>query len=160
MFVKLGQGYSKYNPGFILGDLIYRNNPSKKKEARKNYVKGVRNERWGLGNMYASGFLIALVYFCINNVLTFIFIGLKTQLEPYWVYVSIMTVISYSICHFFVFKQDQFLIYFNEFKKMNPVNRRFWFLACGLFNILIIACFFGGLHYYVLMLREIGYYGK
>jgi|SRR5690554_1794509 len=144
--------FNKINPALLLFKL-----PSVKKRMKKN--EGIENPmEWydnywtdkknGFGLWFIGGWLIGIV------ALTFIGLGILTIkiLSPELVlnkyYFISLGVISFLICHLLVFKNDQYLKYFEEFKDWTEAEKRNNVLASVGFIFGVIALFFLSLLYF------------
>ncbi|EDM44006.1 hypothetical protein SCB49_10462 [unidentified eubacterium SCB49] len=124
----------------------------KEKEGIENPIEWY-NDFWtdkknGFSLWFTGGWLIGIV------ALNLIALGIITMkiVSPESIfnnYIFISSgVISYLICYFLVFKNDQYLKYFKEFENWSPSKRRTKTLTSIGFILSVIALFFISLLYF------------
>ena len=149
---KLHSLFNKINPALLLFKIPSVKRRMKEKEGIENptewYDEFWTDKKNGFGLWFIGGWLIGIV------ALTFIGLGIITIkiLSPELVlnkYFFILSgVISYLICYFLVFKNDQYLKYFKEFENWTISEKRIKTLSSIGFILSVIVLFFLSLVYF------------
>lgn len=152
--IKLHHLFNKINPGL----LIYKIPRVKKWMKDKN---GIENTKEWLDNFWLDkkdgysllnivGWLTGIIFLLLIS--STIFLGklfyLKIIFNNYtWICIPLLG-ISWAICYFHVFKNDKYLIYFEEFKKWTILDKRKNVLLSIGFILFVIVFFFVSLLYF------------
>nr|WP_321227276.1 hypothetical protein [uncultured Psychroserpens sp.] len=152
--IKLHHLFNKINPGL----LIYKIPRVKKWMKDKN---GIENTKEWLDNFWLDkknghsllnigGWLTVIIFLLLIS--SAIFLGklfyLKIIFNNYtWICIPSLG-ISWAICYFHVFKNDKYLIYFEEFEKWTILDKRKNVLLSIGFILFVIVFFFVSLLYF------------
>ncbi|MFD2916688.1 hypothetical protein [Psychroserpens luteus] len=152
--IKLHHLFNKINPGL----LIYKIPRVKKWMKDKN---GIENTKEWLDNFWLDkkdgysllnivGWLTGIIFLLLIS--STIFLGklfyLKIIFNNYtWICIPLLG-ISWAICYFHVFKNDKYLIYFEEFEKWTILDKRKNVLLSIGFILFVIVFFFVSLLYF------------
>ncbi len=145
---------NKVNPALLLYKIPYFKRRIKKNYGIDNplewYNKFWTDEKDGMGiNFFTSEYLFGIIYliFISFGIIT---IGLiKPEIASnlfYFIVIFVFPfVVSYLICNYLVFKNDEYLKYFDEFKNWNKKERRINILSSIGVIIFAIILFFQSL---------------
>ncbi|WP_223033625.1 hypothetical protein [Hanstruepera marina] len=106
------------------------------------------DKKTGFGLIFSGGWLIGIVglIFISLGIIAIDIINPKLVLNKY--YLISLGIFSYLICYFLVFKNDQYLKYFEEFKDWSIVEKRKNVLSGIGFIFGVIVLFFSSLLYF------------
>ncbi len=100
------------------------------------------NKRNGFGLWFSGGCLIGLLFITFMSMIIFIdnIFDLSIDFNRYhWIVVGM---ISYLICYFYVFRNDNYLTYFKKFDKWEKSEKRKNMIMSIILTILMTTLFF------------------
>ncbi|MFB9053958.1 hypothetical protein ACFFVB_12800 [Formosa undariae] len=144
--VKLHLLFNKINPVLLLFKI-----PSVKKRMKESdgiesptewYNNFWNDKKNGFGTRFIGGSLIGIISFAFIGLGIILVKIISPELVLNSFFFISMGIISYLICYFLVFKNDQYLEYFNEFEDWTIKQKRKYVFGSISFILLIIVLFF------------------
>jgi hypothetical protein len=141
--------FNKINPALLLYKIPSIKNRMKEKYGIENptewYNRFWTDKKDGFSLWFSGGWLIgiiALIFISIGKIAINI---TNPEIVLNYYYFILLGGLSYLICYFFVFKNDGYLKYFDEFKNWTKTEKRKNVLLSLGFIIGVIALFFSSL---------------
>ena len=149
---KLHSLFNKVNPALLLFKI-----PSVKKRMKENegienptewYDKFWTDKKNGFGLLFIGGWLIGIIALILISIGIIVINITNPEMVLNKYYFISLGVISYLTCYFLVFKNDEYLKYFNEFKNWTRAEKRKNVSLSVGFFIGVITLFFISLLYF------------
>ena len=149
---KLHSLFNKINPALLLFKIPSVKKRMKDKEGIENptewYDDFWTDKKNGFSLWFIGGWLIGIVFlvFIGLGIITIKILSPELTLSKYFFISS--GIISYLICYFSVFKNDQYLKYFKEFENWTTNEKRIKTFTSIAFILSVIVLFFSSLIYF------------
>lgn len=142
---------------FIIPTHLLHNIPAVKRLYKKN---GVTNPRKVIDRQYSdpvygynivkagSGALL-IVFLWFLPFACFIFSGFSKSEPLNVITIGISAFLSGTLCYFFLFRRDRYLLYFDKFDKLSVNKRCAYHLASFLFVVIVVSLQFVNMIYVV-----------
>ena len=137
---------NKINPVWLLAELPFLKKRYEKLGVNiyKEVNKAFDNRRYGLSMTIAGGLLFGIFFLFIMGLSLLVIRTVNLDIvftPPYFI---IFAFLAFTVCYFYVFKNDKYLKYFKEFDKWpRPQKRKNVYLSLA-FIIIVLCVFFGG----------------
>jgi hypothetical protein len=136
---------NKVNPFNLIHKLPFQKRRYEKLgiDIQKEINKAFGDERNGVSITVAGGLLFGMLFLLIMGTVHLIIKLMNFDVVFTVTYFIVFALIPFIICYFYVFKNDKYLRYFNEFEKWSKVEKRKnVYLSMG-FLLLILIIFLG-----------------
>lgn len=130
--------FKHINPVVLLHKLF--NGETKHKEYVKRLDDAMEEPQFGVSSMIASGILYGLYFLLVFGTVNYLSGILKISFNLKFYHFVLMALPSTVLLYFLVFKNDGYLDYFKQFKKISKSNMIV--LSAGyFFNVILIICY-------------------
>ena len=141
---KLHSISNSFNPFRLLYKIPYIKKRDKKLGITRDEVLNntFTDKQFGISIMVSGGVLIAFVFLLLFSIINYSIklFSLDFILNKE-IFISI-SILSFLICYFLVFRNDKYLKYFKEFKRWNETKKRRNVIKSVIVSLLLIIIFF------------------
>lgn len=103
--------------------------------------KAFKNTEFGLSVLISGGIVVSLIFLTIISLSLLLLKIFGLNFTFNWYHLMIFGFLSYSICYFTIFKNEKYLVYFEEFQVWSDIRKK-KIIRIGFISVFLILLFF------------------